>query len=126
MAAWMAAAAVGRYRSPAATPRVGLALRTPLRAYAALAGITVLNPLTMVYWAALVLGRQASAAAAFTPAQAGVFVAAVFAASASWQLILVSGGALAGRVAGSPRATLAISMASSLLVAAIAVRTLSR
>ena len=125
MAAWMAAAAVGRYRSPAATPRVGLALRTPLRAYAALAGITVLNPLTMVYWAALVLGRQASAAA-FSPVQAGVFVAAVFAASASWQLILVSGGALVGRVAGSPRATLAISMASSLLIAAIAVRTLSR
>ena len=125
MAAWMAAAAVRRYRSPAATPRVGRALRTPLRAYAALAGITVLNPLTMVYWAALVLGRQASAAA-FTPAQAGAFVAAVFAASASWQLVLVSGGALAGRVAGSPRATLAISMASSLLIAAIAVRTLSR
>jgi arginine exporter protein ArgO len=125
MAAWMATAAIRRYRSPAATPRVGRALRTPLRAYAALAGITVLNPLTMVYWAALVLGRQASAAA-FTPVQAGVFVAAVFAASASWQLILVSGGALAGRVAGSPRATLAISIASSLLIAAIAFRTLRR
>ena len=49
VAAWMAAAAVRRYRSPASAPRVGLALRTPLRAYAALAGVTVLNPLTVVY-----------------------------------------------------------------------------
>ena len=68
VAAWMAAAAVRRYRSPARAPRVGLALRTPLRADAALAGVTVLNPLTVVYWAALVLGRQASAAA-FAPAR---------------------------------------------------------
>ena len=76
------AMSVRRYRSPASTPRRGWALRTPLRAYAALAGVTVLNPLTMVYWAALVLGRQASAAA-LTPAQAGAFVAAVFTASPS-------------------------------------------
>ena len=100
---------------------MGLALRTPLRAYAALAGVTVLNPLTVVYWAALVLGRQASAAA-LTPAQAGAFVAAVFTASASWQLVLVSGGALAGRVASSRRGRLAISLASSLLIAAVALR----
>ena len=71
------------------------------------------------------LGRQAPAAA-FTPAQAGAFVAAVFTASASWQLVLVSGGALAGRVASSRRYRLAISLASSLLIAAVAFRALSR
>jgi arginine exporter protein ArgO len=125
VAAWMAVAALRRYRSPAAAPRVGLALRTPLRAYAALAGVTVVNPLTAVYWAALVLGRQASAAA-FTPAQAGAFVAAVFTASASWQLVLVSGGALTGRLAGSRRGMLAISLASSLVIAGMACQTLSR
>jgi threonine/homoserine/homoserine lactone efflux protein len=58
VAAWMLVAAVRRYRSPAATPRMALRLRTPLRAYAALAGVTVLNPLTVVYWAALVLGHR--------------------------------------------------------------------
>jgi hypothetical protein len=91
-AAWMAVGALRRHRSPAATPGVTLRLRTPLRAYAALAGVTVVYPLTVVYWVALVLGRQASAAA-FTPAQAGLFVLAVFTASASWQFLLVSGGA---------------------------------
>jgi hypothetical protein len=53
-------------------------------------------------------------------------VAAVFTASASWQLVLVSGGALAGRVASSRRCRLAISLASSLLIAAVAFRALSR
>src|SRR6266498_495859 len=113
VAAWTAVAAARRYRSPAAIPRVGLALRTPLRAYTALAAITAVNPLTVIYWAALVLGRQASATA-FTPAEAGAFVGAVVAASASWQLVLVSGGRLIGRLATSRRGMLAISLASSL------------
>lgn len=125
VAGWMARAAIRRYRSPAATPRAVLRLRTPLRAYTALAGITMLNPLTLVYWAALVLGHQTSAAA-FTTAQAGVFVLAVVAASASWQFILVSGGALIGRVASSRRGMLVVSLASSLLIAALAVGILSR
>jgi arginine exporter protein ArgO len=125
VAAWMAAAAVRRYRGSGAEPGVALRLRTPRRAYTALAAVTVLNPLTVLYWAALVLGRQASAAD-FTPAQAGVFVLAVLAASASWQLLLVSGGALVGRVVGSRRGMLVISLASSLLVAALAAQMLSR
>src|SRR6266568_1317943 len=101
VAAWMAVAAVRRYRSPATIPRVGLVLRTPLRAYTALAAITA------IYWAAVVLGRQASAAT-FTPAEAGAFVGAVVAASASWQMVLVSGGRLIGRLATSRRGMLAI------------------
>lgn len=124
VAGWMVVAAVRRYRSPAAKPRMALGLRTPLRAYTALAGITVLNPLTVVYWAALVLGHQASAAA-FSAAQAGVFVTAVFAASASWQFVLVGGGALAGRVATSRRGMLAASLASSFLIAGLAFRILA-
>jgi arginine exporter protein ArgO len=124
-AAWMGLAALRRYRTRGAAPGVALRLRTPLRAYTALAGITVLNPLTVMYWAALVLGRQASAVG-FTPAQAGVFVLAVVAASARWQLLLVSGGALAGRVVGGRRGMLVISLASSLLIAGLAAQILSR
>jgi arginine exporter protein ArgO len=125
VAAWMAVAAVRRYRASGTTPDGAWRFRTPLRAYTALAAVTVLNPLTVVYWAALVLGRQASADD-LTPAQAGVFVLAVVAASASWQLLLVSGGALVGRVVGSRRGMLVISLASSLLIAALAAQMLSR
>src|SRR6266700_585 len=120
-----AVAGVRRYRSPATIARVGLALHTPLRAYTALAAITAVNPLTVIYWAALLLGRQASTAA-FTPAEAGAFVGAVVAASASWQLVLVSGGRLIGRLASSRRGMLAISLASSLLITGIAAQTLSQ
>jgi arginine exporter protein ArgO len=121
VAAWLAVAAVRRYRAASAAPR--LALRTPLRAYATLASITIVNPLTTVYWAALVLGQQTSTAT-LTPTQAAAFVAAVFAASASWQLILVSGGALIGRLASGRHGTLTISIGSALLIAMIAVQIL--
>ena len=124
VAGWMGLAAVRRYRASGATRRVALRLRTPVRAYVALAGITLLNPLTAVYWAALVLGRQTSAIG-FTPAQAGVFVLAVLTASASWQLVLVGGGKLVGQVVASRHGTLAISLASSLLIAVLATQTLS-
>jgi arginine exporter protein ArgO len=124
VAAWMGLAALRRYRASGAIPGVALRLRTPLRAYVILAGITLLNPLTAVYWAALVLGRQTSAIG-FTPAQVGVFVLAVLAASASWQLVLVGGGKVIGAVVASRRGMLAISLASSLLIAVLAAQTLS-
>ena len=124
VATWMARTAIHRYRVPAATPRATLRLRTPLRAYTALAGITLLNPLTVVYWAALVLSRQSSATA-FTAAQTAAFALAVVAASTSWQLVLLSGGTLIGRIAGSRRAILAVSLTSSLLIAVLAAVTLS-
>ena len=50
-------------------PRVELARHTPLPADTALAGVTMLNPLTVVYWAVLVLGLQVPAAV-FAPAPA--------------------------------------------------------
>jgi hypothetical protein len=55
-----------------------------------------------------------------------VFVLAVTAASASWQMLPVSGGALVGRPISSRHGTLAISLASSLLIAALATRILLR
>lgn len=123
VAGWMAVTAVRRYHSANGVPPARLALRTPRRAYAAVAAVTVVNPLTVIYWAALVIGRQASAAA-FTSAEAGAFAATVFAASASWQMVLISGGALIGRVATSRRGLLALTLASSLLIAGIATRIL--
>ena len=83
-----------------------------------LAGLTVLNPLTAAYWAALVVGRQASMT--LTAAQAAVFVA-----SASWQTLLAGGGALIGRLATSRRGMLATALASSLLIGLLALWILS-
>ena len=52
--------------------------------------------MTIVYFSALVLGRQASDG--LTLAGEAVFVAAVFAASASWQLVIAGSGGLLGRL----------------------------
>ncbi|MEV0225657.1 LysE family transporter [Streptomyces sp. NPDC050704] len=99
--------------------------RTPLspgRAYLALLGITLLNPTTVVYFAALVLGGGSGTAAG--PWQQGVFVLAAFAASASWQLLLAGGGALLGRVLTGRRGRLVTALVSSAVILALAVRML--
>jgi arginine exporter protein ArgO len=89
---------------------------TAVRAYASLLAITIVNPLTVVYFAALVLGSQEGVAA--------VFVAAVFIASASWQLALACGGALLGRFLTGPPGRLSTALASSALIIALAVQQL--
>ena len=116
--------AVRRYRSRACMAGPAAGLSTPLRAYTALIGLTALNPLTVVYFGALVLSRQASGALA--AGQAGIFVLCVFAASASWQLLLVSGGRLLGRLAGSPHGALATALASSALIMLLTLGILAR
>ena len=67
-----------------------------------LVGITLLNPTTVIYFAALVLGNRA--ADAVCPWEQGVFVLAAFLASASWQLLVACGGALLGRALTGPGA----------------------
>jgi arginine exporter protein ArgO len=91
----------------------------PGRAYLGLLGLTLLNPATIVYFAALVLGRQPAASPA-----AAVFVAAAFAASASWQLTLAGSGALLGRALTGPRGRLLTALTSSAIIAVLAVRLL--
>ncbi len=123
LAMWTTAAAIRRYRSRmTATPAAVLKLATPMRAYMTLAGLTVLNPLTAAYWAALVVGHQTSGT--LTTAHAAIFVGAVAAASASWQTLLAGGGALAGRLVTSRRGMLATALASSLLTVLLALRIL--
>lgn len=92
---------------------------TPLRAYLALLGLTMLNPATIVYFAALVLGRESTHGDG--PVPDAVFVAAAFAASASWQLLLASGGNVLGRVLTGPRGRLGTSLVSSLVIVILAV-----
>ncbi|OIV38057.1 lysine transporter LysE [Mangrovactinospora gilvigrisea] len=94
---------------------------SPVRAWAGLLGLTILNPLTVLYFAALVLGGGGRAAAGTWPDRA-VFVAAAFAASASWQLLLACGGSLLGRLLTGRRGRLATALCAAALMAALAVR----
>ncbi|MGI5130609.1 LysE family transporter [Pseudonocardia sp. CA-107938] len=89
----------------------------PGRTYFSLVGLTAVNPTTVVYFVALVVGlpdRPVGAAAA-------VFVAAAFAASASWQLLVAGAGMALGRFVAAPparRLTAIVSGAVMLLLAA--------
>jgi arginine exporter protein ArgO len=97
-----------------------LALSTPGRAYAGLLGLTLLNPATMVYFSALVLGRQAGAARSLP--DGALFVAAAFVASASWQLLVAAGGSVLGRALAGSRGRLATALVSSAVMVVLAVR----
>jgi len=99
--------------------RRGAALTAPRRAYLGLLGLTLLNPATVVYFTALVLGRQA--ADRLSAAGGAVFVAGAFAASASWQLLLAGTGAVVGRLLTGPRGRLLTALAASAVIAVLAV-----
>jgi arginine exporter protein ArgO len=100
---------------PAGTRR---GLDTPPRAFAGVLALTLLNPATVVYFAALVIGRQGGA----DPGVAGalLFVAGAFVASASWQLLIAGGGTLVGRTLAGPRGRRVTALVSSGLIATLA------
>ncbi|GAA3434292.1 LysE family transporter [Kutzneria kofuensis] len=104
--------AVTSYRRPQEVS--GRELTDPVRAYAALLGITLVNPMTLIYFTALVLGGP-------TAGDGAVFVLAAFAASASWQLLLAGGGALLGQALAGPRGRLATALVSSAVIVGLAV-----
>ncbi|MPY79765.1 MAG: lysine transporter LysE [Actinophytocola sp.] len=106
------------FRLPGASRGPGGRVTSPPRAYWTLVGLTSVNPTTVVYFAALVVGHGGAVTA--TPLRAAVFVGAAFAASASWQCLLAGGGALLGSVLSGPRGRLVTSLVSSGLIAAFA------
>ena len=109
--------ALRHYREPTEA-RSSKGLGTPIRAYFGLLGLTLLNPATIVYFGALVLGRQA--ADELTASGELVFVLAAFAASASWQLVLAGSGSLVGRMLTGPRGRLVTALVSSIVIAVLA------
>ena len=122
MAARGAVTAVRHYRDRQRAARSGRDPARPARAYLALLGITLLNPTTVIYFAALVLGSRTTEAV--HPVEQGVFVLAAFAASASWQLLIAGGGALLGRALTGDRGRLITAVASSAVIMVLAVRML--
>ncbi|MDQ1744661.1 MAG: hypothetical protein QOE23_3000 [Pseudonocardiales bacterium] len=104
---------------PAALPGARPELSPP-RAFALLAGLTAVNPSTLIYFVALVVGLRAGTAPG-APSQAA-FVVAAFAASASWQLVLACGGALLGRLLTGDRGRRCTALGSGLLIGLLALR----
>ena len=92
----------------------------PARAFVLFVAITAVNPMTVVYFAAVVLGNEQLVASA---PEAVVFVLAAFLASASWQLALAGGGAALGSVVTGPAGRLVPGLVSALVIAGLAVRT---
>ncbi|MPZ00498.1 MAG: lysine transporter LysE [Actinophytocola sp.] len=106
------------FRALSMARELGGRVTSPPRAYWTLVGLTAVNPTTVVYFAALVIGHSGAVTA--TPLRAAVFVAAAFAASASWQCLLAGGGALLGSVLSGSRGRLVTSLLSSALIAGFA------
>lgn len=89
-----------------------------VRAFVTLLGVTLVNPTTVVYFAALVVGARAGAVA--TTAEQFGFVLAAFVASASWQILLAGSGALLGRALTTRRARLVTALVSSAVITFLA------
>lgn len=92
----------------------------PWPAFAAFLALTAVNPTTVVYFVAVVIGNPHLVDGAL---QGVVFVTAAFLASASWQLTLVGLGTVVGRSVTSDRGRLVTGVVSSLVIAALAAHT---
>ncbi|MEU8572979.1 LysE family transporter [Streptomyces asoensis] len=120
LAARGAVAAVRQYRAHRLSTRSVPTPPSPGRAFLLLFGITLLNPTTVIYFAALVLGSDTTRSV--RPLEQGVFVLAAFLASASWQVLVAGGGALLGRALTGHRGRLVTALVSSAVMTALAVR----
>ena len=114
VAAGIAWSAIRNHRAGRPGPTAGDRSMTPTRAYGTLLGITLLNPATVIYFSALVVGSKATGAP--TAGQGAVFVLGAFVASASWQLLLVAGGMVLGRALTGRRGRLITGLVSSVLI----------
>jgi arginine exporter protein ArgO len=114
---------VGRFRAVEAPVSGAGRLGSPLRAYAALVGLTAVNPATLITFSAVVLGRPGRNAGLSWLAT-GSFTVGAFTASAVWQLVVAGGGSLLGRLLAGRRGQLGIAIASAVLMLGLAVAVL--
>lgn len=102
-------------------PPVAVLRTSPGRAFATIFALTLVNPATVIYFAALVAGSTISVTAG--PAERGVFVLGALVASASWQLLLAGAGATLGRFLAGPRGRRWTAALGGTAVLLLAVRT---
>ena len=120
LAAHLAARAVRSYRTGSATTHASLSNPTPRRAYLALLGVTMLNPSTAIYFAALSVGARAGSRA--SSSEQLVFVLGAAIASASWQVLLAAGGAILGGALTSRRGRLVTALVATVVITVSAAR----
>lgn len=94
---------------------------TPLRAWLTFAGITAVNPATVVYFAAIVVGGSVDLDG---PAEGSAFVVAAFLASASWQVFVASLGSGLRRWVAGPRGRRTTGVVAAVVIAALALKPL--
>jgi len=92
-----------------------------VRTYGRFLGLTIINPLTVVYFASMVLGTTAGTTR--TLPEMIVFVAGAFVASLSWQLLLAGVGAVARRGL-SPRFRAVTTVIGNIFILGLAARIL--
>jgi threonine/homoserine/homoserine lactone efflux protein len=105
------------YHARIGVPRGAQLPGHPGRTYARFLAITLLNPTTILYFAALILGRPELGD---SPVERGAFVVGAALASVSWQLFLAVLGALAHRRLPA-RLQLGLSLFGNAVVVAFAV-----
>jgi arginine exporter protein ArgO len=88
------------------------------RTYARFVGLTMVNPTTIVYFAAVVIGL--GVAGNLSAGDAALFVTGAFLASLSWQTLIAAVGAFAGHRL-SPGARRAVSVLGNLVILALAI-----
>jgi len=98
---------------PVRTDRAGL-----VRTYRAFVGMTIINPLTVVYFTVFVIGS--GIAAGFDAAEGAVFAVSAFVASLSWQTLLAGVGGVAHHALPG-RFRLIASIVGNLIVLGLAV-----
>ncbi len=89
-----------------------VATRSAGRTYASFLGLTLLNPMTVAYFAALILGLGGTGT---SPVEKLAFVVGAFGASLSWQTLIAAAGAALHRRLG-PRLRLAVGVIGNAIV----------
>lgn len=90
------------------------------RLFITVGALTLVNPVTVIYFAALV--GSSTLAGDANGAERAVFVLAAFSASLSWQLVLTTAGSLVGRVLTGPTGSRITALLGGALVIGLAVR----
>ncbi len=118
MGLWGIGSLLHSSRQPSRRPLTEGGQRGRLAIYTRFIGLTILNPLTVAYFAALILGGSAPATGWIGRAS---FVLGAGLASLSWQSLLAGLGALAHRHL-SPRFQFIASLIGNLIVAGLGIR----
>ncbi len=113
----VAAAPIDGTDAPLSSSRPSTTFR---RLFLTVGALTLVNPVTVIYFAALI--GSSTLAVDASVAERIVFVAAAFAASLSWQLLLTTAGSLVGRALTGPTGARVTALVGGALVIALAIR----